>query len=560
MVNSKKEALKAVQWIAGEYGYLQDLYSDLQLIEREEVHDFKYYSKARRLFRYIARCESKADRHVKIVIEQAKTHPELVALTQRTEIAEDHLVKAFSLYSGLFRSELKTLLNYLRYKKYLDKQRNKNLQAIRINLKQLVEKMEVQVKTLLTWTEGLQVCLREFENSFTDLEKRDLLKKAGIITAGTVVAPQVVSTVLSTEALAASFKLTIIDKRSAKNVRRPKRKSTKFIILHHTESSDNSALASIYGQGTANYIVLTNGTVYAPIEHTRISKHAGRSMWDGLRELSNYSVGIEIVGYHYREMENLQYLAVKELLRQLKRIYNVKDQNILPHTAVSYETPNKFNRRNYRPRRWCGMLMATPNVRAKLGIGAMPKSDPDLDAGRLVLVSNASEQERFYTILYPAYKGGTAKKPKIPSPKPVSPPTPVIPPIAQKPEAPEDDDNTKIFKEIGVDGNTAWSIAQEEYKSKYTVYFFPSGIIRTGHQLPDKKLKLDLNNLPRGTKILVGYAYGGRILPQRSAYSVCGEKWNYPSTFYRLPNKSVVTGDDLDSDEIPAGSIVLFRM
>jgi hypothetical protein len=111
------------------------------------------------------------------------------------------------------------------------------------------------------------------------------------------------------------------------------------------------------------------------------------------------------------------------------------------------------------------------------------------------------------------------------------------------------------FNMKGKDGDTAWSLAGKEYDNKTTIYFFPNGMVRSGDELSHGLL----NNLPDNTKVLVGYIYGGHIAKGRSAYEVSGEKWNYPSTIYRMPNKQIITGDELDQNHIERGTLIFFR-
>ena len=102
---------------------------------------------------------------------------------------------------------------------------------------------------------------------------------------------------------------------------------------------------------------------------------------------------------------------------------------------------------------------------------------------------------------------------------------------------------------------TAASVAGAEYGSATTTYFMPDGRIRRGDHLPPSALE----HLPAGTRILVGYTCGGAVTAQRSAFDICGSRWNYPSTFYRLPDGKVVSGDTISENAIPRRALVFFR-
>src|SRR5438093_2378973 len=96
-----------------------------------------------------------------------------------------------------------------------------------------------------------------------------------------------------------------LNPRFSKEVRR----QTRFIIVHSTESSLPSALRTLsrgkvlYGHyitrgGHAHYLIARNGTIYRILDPKYWANHAGVSMWNGLEDLSDCSIGIELEGYH----------------------------------------------------------------------------------------------------------------------------------------------------------------------------------------------------------------------------------------------------------------------
>jgi N-acetyl-anhydromuramyl-L-alanine amidase AmpD len=54
-----------------------------------------------------------------------------------------------------------------------------------------------------------------------------------------------------------------------------------------------------------------------------VADHAGRSMWNGQTDLSRYSIGIELVGYHYAPISVQQYRSVGLLIKILQGVYNL---------------------------------------------------------------------------------------------------------------------------------------------------------------------------------------------------------------------------------------------
>jgi N-acetylmuramoyl-L-alanine amidase len=200
-----------------------------------------------------------------------------------------------------------------------------------------------------------------------------------------------VATLLVTAGLAAGCSeaaaqgLKISDSYSPLNHKRPLRPQTRYIILHTTEGDLAGSLRKIRRYGEAHYFVTPAGEVYRIIERERIATHAGRSMWEGRSTLDNFSIGIEVVGFYDRDITAAQYDALRELLRQLKSLYRLKDENILTHSMVAYGRPNRFHSKKHRGRKRCGMIFANPDVRRRLGLSAGPGRDPDVAARRLIV-------------------------------------------------------------------------------------------------------------------------------------------------------------------------------
>ena len=101
---------------------------------------------------------------------------------------------------------------------------------------------------------------------------------------------------------------------SSRNKERDVRKSTTLIILHTTEAPSRSALRKLSDLGECNFCINEAGRVFRIIDHRRESYHAGRSMWNGRSNVDEFSVGIEICGYHDKPLAAAQYTALAALL------------------------------------------------------------------------------------------------------------------------------------------------------------------------------------------------------------------------------------------------------
>ncbi len=420
--------------------------------------------------------------------------------------------------------------------------------------------------------------------------RRDALK-AG---AGVVL---VVSGIASStdEARAASLKIS--NRYSPRDKRRPQRPSTRYIVLHMTEGGEKGSLRKIRRRGEAHYFVTRSGRVYRIIEKSKIATHAGRSMWDGRKVVDNHSIGIEVVGFHNKEPTKAQYEALKELLRQLKSLYRISDDNVVTHSMVAYGSPNKFHPNNHRGRKRCAMIFARYDVREKLGLYSKPARDKDVEAGRLRV--GDWELHRFLYAKSPASRRRPVGDTEVQQPTESnvisrewsawdiarehydsSETLYVFPngrrfsgseitdwsriPVGTRVELPGETVDEKQgfdgFREVGTDGRAASEVAGEAFDEKTTIYFFPNGMVRTGHEVKRRKsTRALLNRLPKGTRVLVGYVYGGHVKKSRLPARIAGVKWNYPSTYYRLPDGRILSGDEIDDSAIPLKTLIFYE-
>ncbi len=377
--------------------------------------------------------------------------------------------------------------------------------------------------------------------------------------------------------------------RSPREKERPVRKSTSFIILHTTEGSFRGSAEKLKNRGEANYLVAENGRIYRIIDDRRVAYHCGRSMWNNQREIDNVSVGIEIVGYHNKDITAAQYRAVKSLVDMLKAKYKVPDDRVLPHSMVAYGTPNRFWKRSHRGRKRCGMRFAMTSVRTKLGLKKKPAKDPDVAAKRLVVADPYLERVLF---------GGSAKEQE------------------QAAAAYQKVTESNVISS----SRSAWDIARDQYNKATTIYVYPDGTRHPGNTItnwksikPGTKVLLDattanndepetpttlgqnvqtaaevagaeatsestiyllsngtyfrgsdadaaiLQKLPAGTRIFTGYAIGGPITAKRAAFDICGASWRAPDTYFLFPDKSIHTGDKVDPKKIPAKTIIFYK-
>lgn len=311
--------------------------------------------------------------------------------------------------------------------------------------------------------------------------------------------------------------------RSPRNPERKIRPSTDLIVLHTTEAPAKSSLAKLSERGECHFCVTEDGTIYRIVDRDREAFHAGRSMWNGKEDIDKYSIGIECVGYHDKEMSLIQLYAIRDLLRDLKAMYRLSDDRVVTHSQVAYGAPNKWQKKKHRGRKRCGMLFAMPSVRRVLGLASRAAYDPDVRAKRLAVGDEYLEKVLYggTDTLRAAYAGvRTPAGRRQGGTKPAQKPRPDPPPA--RPSA-------------GGSGILSWL----------------SGSGAAAARLPSSAGRPALKAVPTTVAELKaqGYTLRGRVRPGRTASQIAGARWNRPDTFYTIRNK-VIPGDRINQSRI----------
>jgi hypothetical protein len=356
--------------------------------------------------------------------------------------------------------------------------------------------------------------------------------------------------------------LKIIDYQKRLNPRFAKRarKSTRHLVIHSTEGSLPSSLRTlsrgkvrrrryVSRGGHAHYLIAKNGTVYRILDPRFRANHAGVSMWNGLKGLSDHSLGIELEGYHNVPFADRQYRSLKELLGILQKRFRVKDRDVLEHYRVAYSKPNRFHRKRLRGRK------RDPGAdnfdRRRAGLTDQYPHDPDVVAGRIggdpgrVQVARKSQSQT------PARKSQS----QMPARK------------AEKredngsltaPAADRQTDNTITAS------RTAWKIAGRQYKAATTLYRFPDGRSLRGHEIQD------WSDIPPGTQIELGVEEDKVVSAERaevllpvvgrdmSPWKIANALHNSSFTYYLYPSGKILAGHRIERfADVPPGTRVL---
>lgn len=214
---------------------------------------------------------------------------------------------------------------------------------------------------------------------------------ASVVIAGTIFSTSAFGAE-STERETRGFPLNMVGNISPWNKEAEMRPYTRYIVLHTTGASDKSSINSIKNDGSAHYVINTNGEIHLIVLEDKIANHAGESIWDGKTQLNYYSLGVEIVGYSEKELTGEQYNSLGFLVKYLQGRYEIPDENVLSHAAVAYSISNNPFIYACRGRKVDGINI---NMQ-RLGIYARPIYDPDVLSGIVVPSPNLEK------ILYPA--------------------------------------------------------------------------------------------------------------------------------------------------------------
>jgi hypothetical protein len=385
------------------------------------------------------------------------------------------------------------------------------------------------------------------------------------------------------------FQKSIIDHRPRINHNYPKikRKHTKYIIVHTSELGLKATLRVVskgkrfrngrrtHG-GHCHYVIARDGRTYRILDKRYIADHAGLSMWNGETNLSRISIGIELVGYHYAPITERQYRAIGLLIELLQGVYNLDDKAVLTHSQIAYGRPNRWVKKKHRGRKRC----AKNFVRSKAQLGPTWPHDPDVVAKRLV--ADAQLSERYYgsqRIKTPGEEANVISKKntawviagedfnssttvyKFPDGRLVTGaqidakngwdriPAKTVVLLNQEIKAGLMKNDGPVKTISG--GMTAWSLAGKSYNSKSTIYFLPSGHIKTGAAISD------WDDLPLKTRLIIGYKGPYKLGRGQSALHIAGKIYKDPKTIYFFPSKKIFLGNEIDNfKRLKAGTLI----
>ena len=120
-------------------------------------------------------------------------------------------------------------------------------------------------------------------------------------------------------------------------------KNIQYIIIHYTGMQSArvslNRLKDLKSKVSCHYFITRQGEILRMVEDNKVAWHAGKSRWRNKQNLNNQSIGIELQnkGHNlgYEKFSKIQIKSLVDILRKLKRKYNIKKKNILGHSDIA---------------------------------------------------------------------------------------------------------------------------------------------------------------------------------------------------------------------------------
>ncbi|GIW23184.1 MAG: hypothetical protein KatS3mg068_2191 [Candidatus Sericytochromatia bacterium] len=134
---------------------------------------------------------------------------------------------------------------------------------------------------------------------------------------------------------------------------RPQDTKISAIVLHHTATTANAKevgnfFANPQSKVSSHYIVDRTGYIVQCVPDDKVAWHAGKSHFNGMDNVNNFSIGIEIcnVGNSIEPYPDLQYDGVIRLVAYLVKQYDIPLENITRHRDIAIPAGRKIDTSN----------------------------------------------------------------------------------------------------------------------------------------------------------------------------------------------------------------------
>lgn len=174
-------------------------------------------------------------------------------------------------------------------------------------------------------------------------------------------------------------------------------KEPAYIVLHYTGMPTAQAalerLCAPESKVSAHLLIEENGRIHHLVDEEYRAWHAGRSYWQGERDLNSASIGIELVNpghaCGYRPFPQAQIKRLAQYCRDIMLRYDIPSANILAHSDIAPD-------RKTDP----GELFPWQDLAAQ-GIGLWPApQEMDYQAAEDLILNASALREQFTAFGY----------------------------------------------------------------------------------------------------------------------------------------------------------------
>ncbi|MFI4983855.1 MAG: N-acetylmuramoyl-L-alanine amidase [Rickettsiales bacterium] len=116
--------------------------------------------------------------------------------------------------------------------------------------------------------------------------------------------------------------------------------NVRFLVLHHTELPDIKSVYNIFENTTppvsSHYLVGRDGSLHQFVADDVCAHHAGISYWDGVTNLNQTSIGIELDNDGNEPFTPDLMQTTIELCNLLMATHAIKPQDVVAHSDIAY--------------------------------------------------------------------------------------------------------------------------------------------------------------------------------------------------------------------------------
>ena len=111
------------------------------------------------------------------------------------------------------------------------------------------------------------------------------------------------------------------------------------LVLHYTELPLSETLERFtqdnHPEVSAHYVISKQGEIFQIVDESRAAYHAGVSYWNGIHNLNNFSMGIELENLGSETFTTVQIAQTIALCQDMIQRYDIKPHNIVGHSDIA---------------------------------------------------------------------------------------------------------------------------------------------------------------------------------------------------------------------------------